>query len=261
MIATLSGIVLASLLGSAHCAGMCGAIATMSLEPARGAGAGSRRAGGGQRARAAVAYHAGRLVSYALLGALAGVVGTLVDRGGDLAGVRRVAGVLASLAMVGCGLGVLLVHAGCAVRWPRLPGVLGGLASRAHRVAWGLPMVWRAGAIGLLTALLPCGWLYVFVTAAAGTGSPVGGAALMAAFWLGTVPALAAVGLGARSVLARARLRSGVVSAAAMIVLGGVLLWAGAAAPAGAGPACPLCDTPAPSEPSAHALGSRGRTP
>lgn len=256
MIGTLGGVALASLLGSAHCAGMCGAIATVSLEPAGGGGT-----AGGRRARAAVAYHAGRLVSYVALGAVAGGVGTVVDMGGDLAGVRRVGGVLASLAMVCCGVVALLVHAGLAGRVPRLPGLVGGLvgglAGRAHRAAWGLPMVWRAGAIGALTGLLPCGWLYVFIAGAAGSGSPAGGAMMMGAFWVGTVPALAAVGLGARGVLARARLRSGVVGAVVMIVLGCVMMWSAVGAGAGAVPACPLCPSGASVE-HGHVGAERG---
>jgi sulfite exporter TauE/SafE len=56
----------------------------------------------------------------------------------------------------------------------------------------------RAGLLGALTALLPCGWLYAFVLTAAGTGSAGSGSLIMLAFWAGTVPALLAVGLGVR---------------------------------------------------------------
>ncbi|MBE7450024.1 MAG: sulfite exporter TauE/SafE family protein [Kofleriaceae bacterium] len=41
----------------------------------------------------------------------------------------------------------------------------------------------RAALLGLLSAALPCGWLWAFVVVAAGTGSPVGGALVMTAFW------------------------------------------------------------------------------
>lgn len=58
------------------------------------------------------------------------------------------------------------------------------------------PPLWRAGTMGLSSALLPCGWLYAFVVLAAGAGSSWAGAALLSAFWLGTLPALLGLGLG-----------------------------------------------------------------
>ena len=49
-------------------------------------------------------------------------------------------------------------------------------------------------ALGLVLGLLPCGLLYGALAAAGGTASALGGATAMAAFALGTVPALIAVG-------------------------------------------------------------------
>lgn len=81
--------------------------------------------------------------------------------------------------------------------------------------------------LGLPIGLLPCGLLYPMYAAAAGTGSPLGGAALLTAFGLGTVPllgsfsfALERLGLPARQRLVRA---AGVV----MLVLGSLMLWQG----------------------------------
>ena len=73
----------------------------------------------------------------------------------------------------------------------RLERAFATLAQRARR--W--PAPWRAGALGLSSALLPCGWLYAFVVLAAGTGSAGRGATLLLAFWAGTVPALLGLGL------------------------------------------------------------------
>src|SRR5690606_18807129 len=52
----------------------------------------------------------------------------------------------------------------------------------------------RAALLGVSTGLLPCGWLYAFALSAAATGSARDGALVMAAFWLGSVPALVGVG-------------------------------------------------------------------
>ena len=57
----------------------------------------------------------------------------------------------------------------------------------------------RALSTGLLTAFLPCGWLYLFALKAAETGSPLRGALFMIAFWLGSVPALVLVGAGVQT--------------------------------------------------------------
>ena len=46
----------------------------------------------------------------------------------------------------------------------------------------------RGAATGLLTTLLPCGWLYVFVATAAGTGRVPDAMLVMLVFWLGTLP-------------------------------------------------------------------------
>jgi uncharacterized protein len=54
----------------------------------------------------------------------------------------------------------------------------------------------RATLIGLASSLMPCGWLYVFALAAAGTASPLWGGLVMTVFWAGTVPIMVALGLG-----------------------------------------------------------------
>ena len=52
--------------------------------------------------------------------------------------------------------------------------------------------------LSVLTTLLPCGFLWVFVITAAGCGHAASGAAVMSVFWLGTLPALVVVGVGLR---------------------------------------------------------------
>lgn len=81
-------------------------------------------------------------------------------------------------------------------------------------------MAMRAGLTGLFTTLLPCGWLYVFVASAGGTGSVRSAVWTMLVFWVGTVPALLAVGVGARTVLAPFRRRLPSFSAVVVLVMG-----------------------------------------
>lgn len=206
----LLAVLVASALGSLHCAAMCGAFVC----------AASR--GQGRALREQSAYHAGRLVSYVTLGALAGAIGATMDDLGALAGVARGAAVVAGVLMVLWALSVILSERGI-----RMTGGLGGLRMTAER-ALGSVIVRvrdrsgtvRAGALGLVTTLLPCGWLYAFVVTAGSTGRPLDGALVMLAFWAGTVPALAALGAGAARLVGPAARRLPLVTAMVMLALG-----------------------------------------
>ncbi|MEM8711270.1 MAG: sulfite exporter TauE/SafE family protein [Planctomycetota bacterium] len=185
----------ASLVGSMHCAGMCGPLVAVVM-----ADSGTRK---GRRAAGVpallAAYHAARGFAYTVLGAAAGAAGQLTDLGFVLAGLQPVAAVLAALTLVATGLLMGLRHLGA--RAPRIAvparfqAFVRGLQSRALR----LPPLTRALSVGGVTALLPCGWLYAFATVAAATASPALGAAVMLAFWAGSVPVLSALGLGVRA--------------------------------------------------------------
>ena len=209
MIALLSSLFVAALIGSPHCAGMCGGFVAFY--------AGQE---GGRRALAHAAYHGGRLVSYASLGVVAGLLGAGVERMGAAAGTSRAAAILAGALMVLWGVATIATHLGA--RLPRVPGPRpgGGPFAAVLRALHRQPAPARALAIGLLSTLLPCGFLYVFVAAAAATASPLRGALVMAAFWAGTVPVLAGVGIAAQSLLGPLRRRLPVVTAAALIVVG-----------------------------------------
>ena len=82
----------------------------------------------------------------------------------------------------------------------------------------------RAALLGALSAMLPCGWLWVFVASAAATGSPLTGAAQMAVFWLGTLPAFAALGLLAQGAAGALRRHLPVVTGTVLIVFGAFTL-------------------------------------
>ena len=209
MIALLSSLFVAALAGSPHCAGMCGGFVAFY------AGQGE-----GRRLPAHAAYNGGRLVSYALLGAVAGLLGASVERMGATVGVSRAAAILAGALMVLWGASAIATSLGA--RLPKLPGSWPGGArfAAALRALRGQPPPVRALAIGLLSALLPCGFLYVFVAAAAATASPLRGALVMTAFWAGTVPMMAGVGLAAQSLLGPLRRRLPIVTAAALVVIG-----------------------------------------
>lgn len=182
---SLIALFLASLLGSWHCAAMCGGFVACC--------SGSAKA----KFAPTITYNLGRLFTYILLGAAAGVLGQSVDLAGNTLGIGRLAAII---------VGVLLIAWGVLGYQPSStasagPTILGRLqAFLFNGVFKRLPQswVWRSLLIGLMTGLLPCGFLYGFVFLAAATGNLLDGSLVMLVFWLGTVPALSAVSFMAR---------------------------------------------------------------
>jgi hypothetical protein len=103
-------------------------------------------------------------------------------------------------------------------------GSLGTIVRRAFGLIGRRPPVVRALAVGLLSALLPCGWLWAFVITAAGAGTPAGGAAVMASFWAGTVPILLAVGFGAQAAAMPFRRHAPLMTAVLLVIIGVVAI-------------------------------------
>jgi len=185
--------------GVTHCAGMCAPFVLAQ------AGATADRHGGqgilGRLSGAALLpYHFGRLVGYALLGGLAGGLAGLVTQ---LSGVRYLLAALLLAAAV-------LMAGQALARWR--PAVAGGGrgAGRGGVALVGLiapllaaPTGWRGVGLGLALSALPCGLLYAALAGAAATGSALAGAIAMAAFVLGTIPALVGVALLGRLFLRR----------------------------------------------------------
>jgi hypothetical protein len=160
------------------------------------------------------------LISYTALGAAAGAAGRFLNIAGALAGIRPVAAILAGAAMVTFGIITLLQARGVAIGQFALPNSWLRFMQRGHRIAMQRPPVVRAISIGLLTTLLPCGWLYAFAVTAAGTGSPLRGAIAMVAFWAGTLPMLVTLGVGVRGALGPIGRRLPTLTVVGLIVAG-----------------------------------------
>ena len=207
-----AAVLIASVLGSIHCAAMCGGFVCAY------AGAAAPRGVAGLSTH--LAYHAGRLVSDVALGTAAGAVGARMNDLGRLAGVGRGAAIVAGILMVLWAATTIAVSLGARIRaslapeWARR--TLGGLLVAMRDE----PPAARAAATGLLTTLIPCGWLYTFVVTAGGTGNAITGAVTMFAFWIGTVPILLALGVGARRVFGPFAQRLPVAGAVLVLVLG-----------------------------------------
>ncbi len=183
---TLATALLAGFLGSTHCLGMCGGIATA---------LGASPAG---RSWRLLLHHMGRIASYAAAGGCAGAAGAAAGFAFTAARWSAVLRLATALAVIVIGLDIALSGNG-RVRWLRAPERWGAalwrhLAPLAARVGPAPPAL-RALALGLLWGWLPCGLVYSVLLAAAVSGSALGGAATMIVFGLGTLPAMAGLSL------------------------------------------------------------------
>lgn len=171
-ISTPSAALVAGLVTSLHCAGMCGPLSCM-FAP-------------GPRDRAdpqtvATVYHMSRVFGYTLLGAVAG-------------GVGRVPAALIGdgfLRLLPWVLVVFFLTVAFRVdRWLPKPAFLGRLRLKLSAWLHGKSRVQVAAVMGAATPVLPCGPLYFLITLSALSGSALRGAEFMLAFGLGTVPLL-----------------------------------------------------------------------
>lgn len=165
--------------GSLHCVGMCGPLA-LALP------------GNANRSRfitGRLLYNAGRVVTYAALGAIFGLIGeTLV-----LAGLQRGLSIAAGVILLGWL--ILRLRPGlftsAQIFIPRLIAPLKTALAKQLRERSFTALF----AVGLLNGLLPCGLVYLALAAAAATGTAANGALSMIVFGSGTIPAMLAVSL------------------------------------------------------------------
>ncbi len=182
MLSVYPSLFLVGLLGGVHCVGMCGGIV------------GALSLGGPSRWPLHLAYNGGRIVSYALAGALAGGLGSA---GLALEGqwpVRLALYVFANLMLVALGL-YLAGATGLLAPVERLGGVLWRRLQPLTRRFLPARNIGQAFPLGLLWGWLPCGLVYSALVTALGTGSSGEGALAMLAFGLGTLPNLLLAGL------------------------------------------------------------------
>jgi uncharacterized protein len=203
-------------LTSLHCIGMCGPIVlAYSVRTIQGA---SSKSG---QAFFHAAYNLGRVLAYALLGALVGFLGMTISWfeqvGEVLAIVSGIIMILGGLAMFGVlPLPKSLSFSAGGGRIWRLHGLLIRDATLRSKFL-----------LGLLTPLLPCGVLYSILAKAAAAGSTMGGALTMAVFAAGTAPALMLLGSASMFFSARVRKGAELVAAAAVVFMGVMLILRG----------------------------------
>ena len=169
---------LAGLVTSLHCAGMCGPLACY-LAPAPKSST--------SFTTVASLYQLGRLLSYTLIGALAGGLGMIALGWVDIY-QHSLSRFLPWLLVV-----FFLMIAFRIDRYFPKPSFLGPLIARAQRRVLALPRPLAGLLVGILTPLLPCAPLYAVFGLALMTQSPLQGAEFLLLFGLGTLPLLWAV--------------------------------------------------------------------
>jgi sulfite exporter TauE/SafE len=145
---------------------------------------------------ATAAYSFGRLITYTIVGVIFGFAGMALNLGTSFANWQQTATYVAGVLMIAVGVIALVRQIGVRIRLPKVFKPMQKILKTAFDQTKSLPPISRALAIGALSSLMPCGWLYTFAITAAGTGSPWWGGAVMIVFWAGTVPIMTALILG-----------------------------------------------------------------
>ncbi|HND51065.1 MAG TPA: sulfite exporter TauE/SafE family protein [Pirellulaceae bacterium] len=224
-------LIMAGMLGSSHCIGMCGGFA-LTL-------AGSSRSPWNNLGRQ-MAYTTGRLFTYSTLGGLAGFVGwrltKLVPSGVHVAAVLAI---VAGLFLLYQGL----VAAGVWRRKSIGAGEGGCLAGSYFGAILRAPGFMPAFLAGLFTGLLPCGLLYGMIALAASTHDLVYGLGTMAIFGLGTAPVMIATGWGGSLLNLAVRKHIFRIAAWSLVLTGAISVVRGVSfLTHGIGPtSCPFC--------------------
>lgn len=192
MIQWLAAVVTASVFGSLHCVGMCGPFVLIATQT-------PVQPGGSPKFLPLASYHLGRLSTYLVLGLLVGWLASATEGIAGRWGIGHAASILVGATLVLLGLARLwklaspstmrLEHSKWFSHWHQV------IAIARKRIRTESPIA-NAYVWGLLSTWLPCGWLYLFVLAAATAGGWFPSMMMMGAFWLGTLPALSIVAWG-----------------------------------------------------------------
>lgn len=184
----IAGLVL-GITSNFHCLGMCGPIA-MAIPVNRTS---TWTILGG-----ILQYNGGRILTYALLGAVVGSIGITVDTLGFLQWISIITGIF--MIIFAWRKWFSRIFSG------HLPtfGIQGFVSKSlgnvlATQTPFKLPM------LGMINGLLPCGMVYIGLMNALLAGDPISSAYAMIAFGVGTIPAMFAVGFAANRISGNVR--------------------------------------------------------
>ncbi len=121
-------------------------------------------------------YNSGRIISYTIIGAIVGAIGSAISFGGTAKGLIAI---LSGIFMIIMGFNMMNIFPSLKKIVPKMPKIFASkIYSKKRNIG---PFV-----IGLLNGLMPCGPLQSMQIYALGTGSAIKGALSMLSFSLGT---------------------------------------------------------------------------
>ena len=175
----LSALVL-GLMGSFHCAGMCGPIAI--ALPLHGNTIPQKIFGAGL-------YNIGRTITYGIMGAIFGLLG----QGVELIGFQQKISIIMGVLMIVSVLFPALFKNQYSMEksWFSVVGKLKKSIGKMFTIRSFSSLFF----IGLLNGLLPCGLVYMAIAGAIGTGDVTLGTLYMILFGLGTIPMMFTISL------------------------------------------------------------------
>jgi sulfite exporter TauE/SafE len=193
------------LLGSLHCAGMCGPIA-IALPLSRESWF-SRVSGG-------LLYNSGRTITYVLLGAIFGLAGMGLAVGGLQQVTSIVAGALMILSILIPGLGMV------SSRFNKISDPFTRKIKSAFGTLFGKKSMGSLFTLGILNGFLPCGLVYIALAGALVMSHVYEGALYMLLFGLGTIPMMLAISLAGQMISLKLRKRLSRVVPYFIVLLG-----------------------------------------
>lgn len=197
------------LLTGFHCVGMCGGFVVSYT--AKGAEEGKKPA------KLHLSYAIGKTLSYTIIGAVFGLLGSIIAFTPHM---RGVAGILAGLFLIIFGLKMLNIIPGLRKFQLKMPNFINRFIGRESREHSNNPLV-----IGLLNGLMiACGPLQAIYIMAAGTGSMFEGAKMLLIFGLGTLPVMLGFGYLTSIVSKKATHKILKASGAVVILLGLIMV-------------------------------------
>jgi len=198
-----SGLLLVFITGvltSFHCIGMCGGLVVTYATNQKHNKDDSKR----KKIIPHLEYNVAKLVSYTIMGALVGIIGSLLNFTGTLRGFMAI---FAGGFMIIMELNMLNIFPWLRKLTLRTPNILGKIKKKRKGPLF----------LGLLTGLMPCGPLQAMLLFAAGTGSVLQGALTMLVFGLGTVPMM--LGFGSLTSLISHKSTKNILKFSAVVVL------------------------------------------
>ena len=173
----ISGFIM-GILGSFHCLGMCGPL-VMAVPP--------RNSNGISVIFDSLTYNIGRILTYVVLGSLVGLIGSSISLAGYQRGISITAGVLLLI--------IVLIPKKWESSVSNIPlfNIVSLVFKKLFGKVIGKKTISSIFLMGLLNGLLPCGLVYIALTASIASGTVAGSAMFMMFFGLGTLPMMASV--------------------------------------------------------------------